>query len=506
MFEGLKVRRATNRIMLKQLEMIEARSSADRTKQALEDSDESSWIMLAGENKRALSEIDSETLQANAIRFYYTNPHGRNVIRLIEKYVVGRGFQVRPQSTAPEVKEWWDLFWKTNKMRSRAKEIVRRCMRDGEVFLRRFVSKKEPGMMLLRFMDPALVRNPQGTQVGSNTTYGIETDPEDVETPVKYWYDGKPIPAAEVFHFKILVDSDVKRGRTFLEIVARWLALYRDWLEDRIKLNKVRSTVALVRKVLGTPTQAANIAAAYKTKRLLNADSSQMAQMPEGVSVVTTNKNVEYAFLSPNLQASDVHHDGRAILLAIAAGTGFPEFMVTSDASNANYASTMVAEAPGTREFQDWQDYFADVFETIFTACVEMGRDAGKLPASEEQEQEPEEPGKEPTVATVPLETGCDIVFPELVHRDILQETQAYVLQVGQAWMSKRTAATRLDLDYDSEREQIRREAEEEDADATPEDKEYERQRDKLLNPKDDEDEDLEEPEGGEEDDDALPK
>jgi hypothetical protein len=38
--------------------------------------------------------------------------------------------------------------------------------------------------------------------------------------------------------------------------------------------------------------------------------------------------------------------------------TGLPEFMITGDASNGNYASTMIAEGPGEREIEDWQDFF----------------------------------------------------------------------------------------------------------------------------------------------------
>jgi len=56
--------------------------------------------------------------------------------------------------------------------------------------------------------------------------------------------------------------------------------------------------------------------------------------------------------------------------------------------------------------------------------------------------------------------TECEIIFPELVHREILKETQAYVLQTNQGWISGRTAAARLDLDYDYEMEQIKEEEE----------------------------------------------
>ena len=45
----------------------------------------------------------------------------------------------------------------------------------------------------------------------------------------------------------------------------------------------------------------------------------------------------------------------QAELRAIAARLVMPEFMFTSDASNANYASTMVAEGPAVRMFERLQ-------------------------------------------------------------------------------------------------------------------------------------------------------
>ena len=45
------------------------------------------------------------------------------------------------------------------------------------------------------------------------------------------------------------------------------------------------------------------------------------------------------------------HRGCRNSLWAIASRLVMPEFMLTSDASNANYASTMVAEGPAMRMF-----------------------------------------------------------------------------------------------------------------------------------------------------------
>ena len=147
MFEGLRNRR--KRLLLestnldielatsRQLQSIVTREAVSpmTSRKPLEDTDEADWTLLGADEKK-LDEEESRTLREQAQKFYYRNPHGRNIIRLVVKYVVGRGFDITPQSDWPEIKEIWKAFWKANKMDQRKREIVRRCMRDGEVFIR----------------------------------------------------------------------------------------------------------------------------------------------------------------------------------------------------------------------------------------------------------------------------------------------------------------------------------------------------------------------------------
>lgn len=333
MFEGLKLRgEQINLERVRVRQMTEALSSfgGERLKKSLDDSDSGSWSMLGSAGSRELSVVDADTMRSQAAKLYYTNPHARNIVRLVEKYVVGRGFQVSHRAKVEPLKLWWDEFWKRNKMDLRKKEIVRRGMRDGEVFIRKFRDKSD-GMLLIRFMDPGLVLEPAGKTAGAkgDTSFGIETNPEDGEEVWAYWYKGERILAEEVIHRKILVDSDVKRGRSFIEIAMFDLAMYRKWIKDRMKLNYIRSLIGLHRKVKGGTAEVASLAAGYETSKLKAPDGTAKMRVPEGVSVVTTNEGVDYDFKTPNLQAADVATDGRHVLLSVAAGVGLPEYMVT---------------------------------------------------------------------------------------------------------------------------------------------------------------------------------
>jgi len=504
MFELLKAKRqialteARQAVLLQKIyERLLSPNRAQR--KTLEDIDESDWTIL-GTSPKELDASEAGELREVAMEFFYRNSHARNILRLMEKYIVGRGFDVQPISQNPMVKRWLDTFWRVNRMDLRKKEVVRRTMRDGEAFIRFFPD--QTGMLLTRFMDAGKVTEPKDKKAKNNVTYGIETNPDDVEDVLAYWYKEERVPAEDVQHIKIMVDSDVKRGRSYLEAMLPDLKMYKDWLRDRMKLNKVRATIALVKQITGTGDQIASLVNAQKTLKRKASDNTEYAKAPEGVSVLTTSKGVDYKMLSPNLQAADVQEDGRSILLAISAGAGLPEFMVTSDSSNSNYASTLVAEAPGVREFMDWQDFFSVHFKEILAKVITAGIKAGEIPAKEEitielEAEDPETGERRPVEVQAFEETSTEveITFPELIHREIEKETKAYVLQSNQRWISNRTAASRLDLDYDYEMEQLKQEEEEMateqegDSDEERGDEEYLKARSKAQQtPEDEED------------------
>lgn len=456
MFERIKTFALNGRIRYNEAKLLNDQM-LNLSNYILPETDADDWKLLNSNTEKGLDDSEQEDLRSQSIKTYYKSGHGRNIIRLFEKYTVGRGFKIEPISTLPQVKDAWKDFCKVNKMHVRIKEIVRRTMRDGECFNRFFEDDVE--VMKIRFMNPSMVQNPDDQKNNDNISSGIETDPDDVETVLNYYYKGKPIPADQVQHLKIMVDSDVLRGRSYLEPVLQLLTMYKKWLMDRMKLNEIRNTVALIKKVKGTPTQTQNVADKYKTSRKLNNDSTAMARSHKSINVITTNQNVEYDLKSPNLQAADVQHDGRALLLAVAAGSGLPEFMVSSDASNSSYASTMVAEGPAVMEFEDWQDYFAEAcFKEIFTRVIEHGIKNGKIPTKEvitERILNPKTGVLEEKKETIDTSTECSITFPDIVSRDIERETKAYIMQSQAGWLSDVTAQGKLDLDHEEEKRLI---------------------------------------------------
>jgi len=154
------------------------------------------------------------------------------------------------------------------------------------------------------------------------------------------------------------------------------------------------------------------------------------------------------------------------MLLMVVAGSNLAEYMVTGDASNANYASTMVSESPAVRTFESWQDFFSHTFKDIYKKVIMDAVDEGVIPGAYEREITEWDPiKKENTVRkeTVDVTGKCTLDFPILIHRDIEKETKAFAVQDQMGYVSKQTVSNKLGYDYKEEQKKKVKEAQEEE-------------------------------------------
>ncbi len=388
--------------------------------------------------------------------YYERNVFMRNIIRNAMNYVVGakgldlKSVELEDGELRDEVNRRWRRFARKEKMRARQQEMVERGMMDGEYFMRFFQNNS----LQVRFIEPECIRDPD-----NKYSHGIETEPGDVETVLNYYYvpfgkdKAEPIEAADVLHQKYLGTQNMKRGIPPLGLLVKRMTQYDSWLGDRIVLNHVRSKIVLIRKWL-TASPAA-ITAFARTK----ADSTRTdpttgkevkyRKIRPG-TMIDTHGQVEYQFLAPNVQAGDVRYDGREIKLAISVGAGEPEYMVTADASNANFASTWIAEAPGVREFERLQGMAGDTMQEIWDRCMIFEIEHEGLPRPEGYDPEILNSGYEAT-----------IVAPQLVTRNRLDETKANEIEFNAGVLSRKTWRQRDGLDDDAENANIEGETEE---------------------------------------------
>lgn len=401
-----------------------------------------------------------------------------------------------------------------NKMQLKQFEIVGRPFRDGELFIEFFNADgdgNKTGKTSIRFIDSLLVKadpTDKNTSDQSDKTInnGVVTDPEDVEKVLYYTVqlrananEFRKVMAEDMIHIKLNVDSDQKRGETHLLSIMSMIKHYQQWIENRIILNKMRSAIVLIKKVEGTPSEVAQMANTMPT--VSTPSGATKRQNIRGGAVITAGPGVTYEMLSANLNATDAKEDGRNIKMNMAAGVNMPEY-IFGDASNNNYASSMTAEAPFVKSIQYWQMFFEYWFSQIYRKVIQAAVDAGQIePPDEEEfvnklktlrplsEAGVSSPDKVPASAGAPedpaatatehpeespqeqvrqaklnelmpngkMETpteiffGCDMNWPEIIHRDIKQQVDALSIARQNGWLADSTASSAMGYDYPEE-------------------------------------------------------
>ena len=365
-------------------------------------------------------------------------------------YTVGWGFTYKAtaksdENPSPElikdVQRIVDEFIKVNRWHHKQQEIVYRRDRDGECFLRFFAP--DDGILRVRFIEPERVVTPSSGE--KDRTLGVETDPDDIETVVAYWLaDGfggtaQQIPAEQIQHRKRNVDSSCKRGWPTFVPVRKNLQRAAKILRNMNAVAEIQSAIAIVRKhAQATKTATAEFVRNQTTSVVTGAggQTEQMQKFSPG-TILDANQNIDYEFPAGGIDPSKYVSGLQADLRAVAARLVMPEFMLTSDASNANFASTMVAEGPAVKNFQRLQWDEATFDREIMERLLSVAVDKGRLPA------------------TVLEQIEIQIEPPTVQVRDRLKEAQTGKLLVEGGVLSLQTFSTEMGYDYDKEQQQI---------------------------------------------------
>lgn len=410
------------------------------------DADGTCWLPLGASgtaacgpaNESELAQVRAECRQLALSNEFAINGHENRI-----SYIVGTGHMYRVSARARflvedglcrSVQEVVDEFVWENQWQRRQQEIVRRRDRDGEAILRLF--RGPGGKLRIRFVEPAQVYTPPQWQHDPAAALGILTSPEDAEDVQALFIDGEPVPVADVQHRKANVDGNVRRGLPLFYPVRKNLRRAEKLLRNMSVVAEIQSAIALVRKHHGATRAAVEQFVAGQAEVQPSAArpgrTTHFRRYAPG-TILDAHGNVEYQFPTAGLDAGSFVRVLQAELRAIAARLVMPEFMLTSDASNANYASTMVAEGPAVRMFQRLQaEQIADDLDLLWRA-VDWAVESGRLPAA----------------ARTHVEIQAEA--PSLLVRDALREAQVSRIEFASGILSPQTWCLRQGLDYDQE-------------------------------------------------------
>ncbi len=358
-------------------------------------------------------------------------------------YIVGTGFRYRvvargghevPRRLLLQAQAVLEEFLRENQWHQRQQEIVRRRDRDGEAFLRFFLSPE--GKTVVRFIEPWEVAPPESEAANPQASFGVHTDRHDAERVLGYWVQGQWVEAADVQHRKGNVDLNVKRGVPLFYPVRKNLLRAEKLLRNMAAVSDIQTAIALIRKHQASSRSALEQLRSRLAQReqTLPDGSTQFVQVFRPGTILDVYGDTEYDFPARGLDAARYVTVLQAILRAVASRLVMPEFMLTSDASNANYSSTLVAEGPAVKMFQRLQAQQREEDRQVMLRVLSDAARSRHLP--------PEAlPGLDVQVEVPPVGV-----------RDQLEEARVHQILVRLGAMSPTTLALKHGLDPEQER------------------------------------------------------
>lgn len=408
-----------------------------------------------------VNELEFRQIIARSRAFVMYNPYAIGAIRNRVSYVVGKGhtYTVRPvdadlvkDETLAACRSVVNEFCTRNQWGERQKETMRRLDRDGERILRIF-DDHEHGAVDVRFVEPLTVQSPPGSSTANGVHFGIKFKPGDMETPVEFYIcqiDAtgsavgvhETVPAEEIQHLKLNVDRTSPRGLpTWYALEEHALAAART-LKATGKIVEFRARIAMIRKHINATKEGVQaVVEQLKSQAQQQSGTVRTAGAYPYASIIDTPNTTEYQFPADTAPVDKNVAAIQAELRAVAAALGMPEYMLSGDASNANYASTMVAEGPAVKSFEELQDMMIEADLAVLHHVLEVAAAAGLITGATE-------------------ETICELVRieaepPIIKSENRLQEVQADKVLVDAGAMAIETMAARAGLEYCDERQKI---------------------------------------------------
>ncbi len=335
-----------------------------------------------------------------------------------------------------------DSFLELNRWPLKQPDIVTRRDRDGECILRLF--KTNEGFAV-RFVESAALYTPADQLDNPNIRYGVESDPDDLETIVRYWINGKSVDASEIQHRR-RGDSMAVRGVPIFWTARFHLISAQQILRNGSAITKIQTSIGMIRKLLGasvgtiTSWAAANANVAITNNAPgggSNGTNQTLHQhFPPG-TILNTNDKLQYEFPAMAVDPSKYIDSLQAEVRAAASSVCMSESMFSAKTDDVNRASALVAEGPVTKNFERLQyDEAAWDKELLFKA-LDYAVERGVISQSERD--------------GVTITVGP----PTLVPRDKKVEAEVRKANMDAGILSKQTATAEAGYKYDEEQANI---------------------------------------------------
>jgi len=344
------------------------------------------------------------------------------------------------------------------------RELFVRSRRDGEFFLALY--PQSTGRTAARLIEPEQVTEPTdsraledwlGVDTPASWTFGIHTEADDVQRVHGYhvrWNnsgsDWDYLTSQMVEHVKLNVDRNIKRGISDFYAVRNHLEGVEKLLRNTREGAAVQAAIAFIREhvpgstsgqIQSLSTTAAT--ASYQQKTNPGTRTRYISKYEPG-TVLDVSGGMQYkpgplgSAHAPNFIAIE-----QAVLRAIGTRWCMPEYMISGDASNANYSSTMVAESPFVKACQAEQRFYKSRFRRIIWKAIHNAAEVGRFARWNLD------------FSALRELVDLHVEAPSVAVRDQLSEAQTSEIESRNGILSKRTWSALSGRDYDIERKNL---------------------------------------------------
>jgi hypothetical protein len=322
-------------------------------------------------SQRFRNRLDYERLKVltEAVNAWRANPLARRVVEITSEFVLGDGFGVtsRNRRTAAFLRRFWTH--ELNDMDAQLREWADEAWRSGDLFV--LFSTDAGGFPLVR-------------AVPAESIIEIATAPNDYRQETAYKRSGldeEPYPAyapgldSFVLHFPLNRAAGASFGESDLAPLLYWIGLYKQWLEDRARLNYFRQLFSFV------------VSKPFENEAAQKAYAAELSnRKPQPGAILLSDPGETWSVLAPRLESSEAAEDGLALKRMIATGAGLPLHFLGEPESSTRTTAESAGE-PAFKRFKARQAYLRGAVRGVLRAALAVYRqNGGRVPAEAEFE------------------------------------------------------------------------------------------------------------------------
>jgi hypothetical protein len=432
------------------------------------------------------TEQDLRIMRATARRMRALFPVAEGALEALTNYVIGEGYEVTAQpkkkefNEIPHVKEMCrlvqgvvDRFLEYNNFTGRLdREIHDDSRTDGEAFLALYDDERD---VRIDLVSPDYIVQPFDTRelerwlrtshklnhwwLGVHTLQCHKRKRDDATRPLGYHavFDRTGdqwdyLPAQRVEHIKLNVGSTARHGVSDFFIVQKLIEQ-----EAKISRNTAEGA-AILAAIVMIREHAEGTSRSSVESMVSNSSTGTVSKYTQNAGVRTAYQEQVRPYTIKDTPAGMKSMLGpmgtlnqpiyiqvaQYLLRGIGLRWNMPEYIISSDASNGNYASSVVAESPFVKARENDQRTYGGHFERLIWKALRIYHDAGAFgPLPFEQ-----------IVQYVKLKFD----YPEVASRDKKEQAEVSQTLSDLGVISKRTIASQFGLDLDEEQQQIDKE------------------------------------------------